>query len=87
MDWDDPMRPDIEKKINDIEQFCIEKGYGGITKLTVWGNMSNNESPNYPYHTGFVNLRDIPMVGELNGTGLNYNADKSIHHCKKCLNI
>ncbi len=36
MDWDDPDREEVEKKINDIEQWCIDNGNKYVTKLTTW---------------------------------------------------
>lgn len=36
MDWDHPDRYITEKKINSIEQWCIDNGNMYITKLTTW---------------------------------------------------
>jgi len=36
MDWNNPDRISIEKKINDIEQWCIDKKIAGIKRLTTW---------------------------------------------------
>jgi len=36
MSWDHPNRENIEKKINNIEQWCIDNKKGYITKLTTW---------------------------------------------------
>jgi len=87
MDWEDPERKETEKEINRIEQWCIDNDKGFVTKLTVFGKNPTGESDLYPWHTGFVHFRDIFMVGTLNGTGINYNADKTIHHCELCANI
>jgi len=78
MEWNHPDRVALEKKINDMEQWCIDKGYGNITQLTVWTEFSGN-SNEYPWNTGFVNIKDIHMVGELNGKFINYNSDGSVH--------
>ena len=55
-----------------------------MTKLTTWtgGNMGDNEL--YPWHTGYIEVKDMWMVGSLNGKGLNYNRDKTIHFCENC---
>ena len=84
MEWDDPDRIGIEEEINKIEQWCIDNNKGFVTKLTTWtgGNMGNNTM--YPWHTGYIQVKDIWMVGSLNGKGLNYNKDKSIHFCENC---
>lgn len=87
LEWDNPRREEIQKEINRIEQYCIDKGYGNITSLTIWNQTQGGGNPDYPYHTGYVKIQDIGMVGELNGTGINYNRDKSVHHCQKCPNI
>jgi len=87
MSYDDPNRIHIEEEINKIEQWCIDSGKGFVTKLTTWTNEYGGECELYPHHTAFVDVRDIWMVGELNGKGISYNSDKSIHHCQKCPNI
>lgn len=87
MSWDDPRRPEIEKEINKIEQWCIDNNKGFVTKLTVFGKQNGGGNNDYPWHTGFVNLRDIPMVAELNGKGIHYNSDGSVHVCKLCIKI
>lgn len=87
MEWDDPRRPEIQKKINGIEQWCIDNNKGFVTKLTSWTQSGNGGNPKYPWHTGFVNIRDIGMVASLNGIGINYNSDKSIHNCPDCVKI
>lgn len=49
MEWDHPDRIEIEKQINDIEQWCIDNGNKYIKKLTVWhrpqrGNLSHTQN-------------------------------------------
>ena len=83
MEWDDHDRIKVEEEINKIEQWCIDNNNGFVTKLTKWSNnnMTNNT---YPWHTGYIEVKDIWMVASLNGKGLNYNKDKSIHFCENC---
>ena len=83
MEWDDHDRIKIEEEINKIEQWCIDNNNGFVTKLTKWSNnnMANNT---YPWHTGYIEVKDIWMVASLNGKGLNYNKDKTIHFCENC---
>ena len=82
MDFDDPRVPEIQKEINSIEEWMIGKG---IKKegLTQWG-MGGGNAINYPHHTGYVKFKDIHLVGELNGLGINYNEDGSVHVCPNC---
>lgn len=87
MSYEDPKREEVEKEINRIEQWCIDKGVAGIIKLTVWNNKMNGGNNDYPWHTGFVKIRDMWMVGSLNGKRINYNSDKSIHNCEKCVKL
>lgn len=56
MEADDPRRDDIQKQINDVEAWMIQKGYkkDGITK---WGGYGN--SKNYPDRTGYIWYEDI----------------------------
>lgn len=77
--------PDIQLEINKIEQFCINKGYGGFTSITNWNNVKGT-SPLYPWHTGFVFINDISLVGDLNGKGINYDKSGGIHKCGNCEN-
>ena len=83
MEWDDHDRINIEEEINKIEQWCIDNNNGFVTKLTKWSNnnMANNT---YPWHTGYIEVKDTWMVASLNGKGLNYNKDKTIHFCENC---
>jgi hypothetical protein len=83
MEWDDHDRIKIEEEINKIEQWCIDNNNGFVTKLTKWSNnnMANNT---YPWHTGYIEVKDTWMVASLNGKGLNYNKDKTIHFCENC---
>jgi len=74
-DWTTFEAKELQKEINKIEEWCVEKGFlKGITK---WGNAG--EFDQYPWNSGAVFFEDIWMVGELNGKGINYNEDKSIH--------
>ena len=83
MEWDDHDRIKIEEEINKIEQWCIDNNNGFVTKLTKWSN-NNMENNTYPWHTGYIEVKDTWMVGSLNGKGLNYNKDKTIHFCENC---
>lgn len=78
---DDPQVPGIQKRINEIETWMIKKKF--IKHVTNWGVFSD-QSPLYPHHTGYVKFADISLVGALNGKGLNYNSDNSIHNCIMC---
>jgi len=84
MDYDDPDRVAIEEEINKIEQWCIDNNKGYVTKLSTWSHGHGGDNLEYPWHTGYVDGRDIWMVGSLNGKGVNYNIDKSVHVCPKC---
>ena len=83
MEWDDHDRIKIEEEINKIEQWCIDNNNGFVTKLTKWSN-NNMENNTYPWHTGYIEVKDTWMVASLNGKGLNYNKDKTIHFCENC---
>ena len=83
MEWDDHDRISIEEEINKIEQWCIDNNNGFVTKLTKWSN-NNMENNTYPWHTGYIEVKDTWMVASLNGKGLNYNKDKTIHFCENC---
>lgn len=78
---DDPQIPKIQKRINEIEEWMIKKEF--IKHITRFGDFTD-QSELYPYKTGYVNFTDIQLVGVLNGKGLNYNKDNTIHNCKKC---
>jgi len=84
MEWDDPNRIAIEEEINNIEQWCIDNNKGFVTKLTTWTNGLGGDNDLYPWHTGYVDVKDMWMVATLNGKGINYNSDKSIHICRNC---
>ena len=84
MEWDDPDRIAIEEEINKIEQWCIDNNKGFVTKLTTWTNGLGGDNDLYPRHTGYVDVKDMWMVATLNGKGINYNSDKSIHVCRNC---
>lgn len=77
----DPQIPKIQKRINEIEEWMIKKEF--IKHVTKWGAFSD-QSELYPWHTGYVNFGDIPLVGALNNKGLNYNKDNTIHNCNVC---
>lgn len=82
MDDDDPRIVEVQKEINSIEEWMIGKGIkkNGITQWTKFGKITEI----YPHHTGYVRFEDIHMVAELNGLGINYNQDGSIHTCTNC---
>ena len=84
MEWDDPDRIAIEEEINKIEQWCIDNNKGFVTKLTTWTNGLGGDNDLYPWHTGYVDVKDMWMVATLNGKGKNYNSDKSVHVCRNC---
>ena len=73
---DDPQVSGIQKRINEIERWMIKKKF--IKHETKWGVFINKSSL-YPYETGYVMFDDIKLVGSLNGKGLNYNIDGTIH--------
>ena len=87
MEWDDPNRVALETEINKREQWCIDNKPEYNVTLTIWSQVMGGGNPDYPWHTGYVKLKDLGMCGDLNGSGLNYNTDQSIHHCPKCANI
>ena len=87
MNWDDPRRIEVEEEINKTEQWCIDNHPDWGIKLSKWRNDDGDGSPDYPWHTGYVSIKDIGMVGELNGLNIHYNGDKSVHVCSKCNNI
>jgi len=66
---------ELQKEINKIEEYCIQKGW--LTSVTKWGN--GGDFDNYPWESGAVYFEDMWQVAELNGEGINYNTDKSIH--------
>ena len=84
MEWDDPNRIALEEEINKIEQWCIDNNKGFVTKLTTWTNGLGGDNDLYPWHTGYIDVKDMWMVSTLNGKGINYNSDKSVHVCRNC---
>ena len=84
MEWDDPNRIAIEEEINKIEQWCIDNNKGFVTKLTTWTNGLGGDNDLYPWHTGYIDVKNMWMVSTLNGKGINYNSDKSVHVCRNC---
>jgi len=78
---DDPQIQKIQKRINEIEEWMIKKEF--IKHITRFGDFTDQSSL-YPWHTGFINFADIHLVGILNGKGLNYNKDNTIHNCNLC---
>lgn len=82
MDYNDPRVVEVQKEINNTEQWMIEKGYkkDGLTKFSGVAG----DSPHYPHHTGFIKFGDINLLSEYNELGINYNSDGSIHTCVKC---
>lgn len=83
LDKSDPRRKEVQEEINKVEQYCISHNYAGFTSVTKWYD-GGGQSSSYPFHTGAVYLEDIDMVASLNGKGLNFNTDKSVHNCKDC---
>lgn len=79
----DPKRKEIQKKINEIEEYCIKKGW--LQSITKWESFE--VSDNYPWHCGAIWFDDISLVGELNNKGINYNYDETIHVCQDCNNL
>lgn len=57
---DDPARADIQRKINEMEKWCIERGYKNF-KVTRWNNNEFNASPNYPDKVGAIYYKDIKL--------------------------
>ena len=84
MEWDDPNRIALEEEINKIEQWCIDNNKGFVSKLTTWTNGLGGDNDLYPWHTGYIYVKDMWMVATLNGKGINYNFDKSIQICRNC---
>lgn len=76
----DPYRKELQKQINDIETWMIGKGLR--KEITKWNEGEGSDI--YPWHTGSVRFEDIFMVAGLNGIGINYNRDKSVHVCQQC---
>lgn len=83
LDFGDPRIPELQKKINDIEQWCIDNNPDWGVTVTNWNNR-HGDSQLYPWHTGYVNYNDISMVGVLNETGMNINSDGTPHICSLC---
>lgn len=83
LDFDDPRRKDLQKKINDIEKWMIENKIGDIKETTKW-NDSNKRNPEYPHHTGSVWFKDTYMLKEFNSKGLNVNKVGEPHKCDQC---
>ncbi len=81
LEFGNPRIPTLQKKINEIEEWMITKGY--IKSKTNWNNQ-NGDSELYPWHTNYLNFKDIHMVGALNDTGMNINTDGTPHLCKYC---
>ena len=83
LSWDDPRVLELQTEINKTEQWCIDnKPEYGVT-LTKWTTSLGGGNDKYPWKTGFVNIRDIKMVGELNGSGIDFNKDGSVYHGTK----
>ena len=81
LEFGNPRIPILQKKINEIEEWMIKQGY--LKSITNWNNQ-HGDSQLYPYHTSFVNFRDIHLVGSLNESGMNVNVDGSPHLCEYC---
>lgn len=82
-DFNDPKRADIQEEINKIERYMIKKGWktDGETK---WYDNEQSVSVLYPHHSGAVYFEDLYMVADLNGKGINYGSDGSVHVCEDC---
>ena len=59
MDWDDPNRIALEEEINKIEQWCIDNNKGFVSKLTTWTNGLGGDNDLYPWHTGYIDVKDM----------------------------
>lgn len=81
LDNDNPRKKEVQKEINDIEEWMIGRGLkkDGTTK---W--YDNIRSDNYPWHSGAVYLEDLKLMSQYNSEHLNYNKDNSIHVCERC---
>jgi len=78
---DSPQIPKTQKRINEIEEWMIKQGF--IKHITRFGDFTDQSSL-YPYKTGFIDFNDVKLIGSLNGKGLNYNKDNTIHNCNLC---
>lgn len=85
-DYNDPKRKEIQEEINKVERYCIAHNYAGFTSETKWYDNDQNNSELYPHHTGAVYFEDLYMVADLNGKGINYGSDGSVHLCEDCNN-
>lgn len=68
LDKNDPRREEVQKRINETEQFCIDHGYAGFTSITKWNN-GKVVSDEYPQNTGYVYLEDIDKVYKMEDGG------------------
>ena len=90
---DSVKRKEIQKNINDIEQWMIDSKIGTITEKTDWSNTikyednfdKRFENPRYPWHTNVVYMEDVWMSASLNGGKGNLTLDKITHKCSECL--
>lgn len=65
MDYDDPRRKDVQKKINDIEKWMIENKIGSIKEVTKWNdNKYMGMSESYPHNTGYIFFNDLYKLKE-----------------------
>lgn len=76
----DPKQTELRKEINKIEEWMVSRGI--IKSITVWDDFKT--TARYPWHVAAVFFDDTWMVGKLNGKGINYNDDHSIHVCDEC---
>ncbi|NIU00412.1 MAG: hypothetical protein GWN01_05570 [Nitrosopumilaceae archaeon] len=81
LDDDNPEKKEVQKEINRIEQFCIDKGFKGFT-ITRWND--TEENPQYPWHSGAIYFKDLWQVRDYNKKHINLEKDKTIHKCDKC---
>jgi hypothetical protein len=59
-------KTEIKKKINDIEAWCIEKGFGGIKEQTDWTKKTFKKKKNsYGSDSSFTEAAGFVTVGNL----------------------
>ena len=87
MSWDDPGRIPLEEEINKREQWCIDNKPEYNVKFTNFAKTLGGGNSSYPFHTGYVNIRDIGMLGIFNGKGIDYNTDGSVHCCERDIKL
>lgn len=81
--FDDPQRAVVLKEKERIEQWMIKKGYKKEFKYEL-RTESSHEDPVYPWHVAGIWVKDIWMISDLNGKGINYEKSGEVHICAKC---